>query len=653
MSQIGSKQKLAKVYAKNIGGIRETRVEFTPGVTALTGRNATNRTSLLQAIMAALGSDNVSLKGDANEGEVKLQLGEEIYSRTLTRTNGSVVTSGTPYLDESKLADQFAFLLEFNEMRRAVVRGDDLRELIMRPIDTEAIKDQINEFENEKRQLDDEIDELDTLKSDLPKLEQRRNSLEEQIEDKREELQQKEEELERADTDIQQTREEKAELEAKLDELHETRSKLENVRFELETERESLESLREERSQLETEQESLPTTPTGELEDTNAEIDQLRARKQSMDATVNQLRNIIRFNENLLEDDRPDFFEQQQDRSNESNGSITDQLLSDSSTVTCWTCGSHVEQDEISGTVEKLRDVQQEILDDRRTVTDRLEGLKERRQTLEEKQQRREQVQRRLKSIKAEIDDREANVADLVDQREILEEEADQFESAVDDLEQVEYSEIIDLHKEANQLEFDLGQLESSLDTVEQEIESIENQLNQRNQLKKQREEVESELTRLRNRIDEIEQQAVESFNEHMQNVLTILDYENIERIWIERTQKETREGRHKVTKSAFDLHVVRTTETGSTYEDTIDHLSESEREVTGLVFALAGYLVHEMHEKIPFMLLDSLEALDSQRISALIDYFSEYVDYLVVALLPEDAAALDKKYQRVTTTRE
>ncbi len=40
-----------------IGGIDETEVTLSPGVTALTGRNATNRTSFLQAIMAALGSD--------------------------------------------------------------------------------------------------------------------------------------------------------------------------------------------------------------------------------------------------------------------------------------------------------------------------------------------------------------------------------------------------------------------------------------------------------------------------------------------------------------------------------------------------------------------------------------------------------------------
>ncbi|WP_227377647.1 hypothetical protein [Haladaptatus halobius] len=134
-----------------------------------------------------------------------------------------------------------------------------------------------------------------------------------------------------------------------------------------------------------------------------------------------------------------------------------------------------------------------------------------------------------------------------------------------------------------------------------------------------------------------------------MEIVLDIPDYANLDRIWIDRVERDVREGRRKVTKSVFDLHVIRSTESGTTYEDTIDHLSESEREVTGLVFALAGHLVHDVYEKVPFILLDSLEAIDSNRIATLVDYFSEYAGYLVAALLPEDAAALDDEYERVT----
>lgn len=134
-----------------------------------------------------------------------------------------------------------------------------------------------------------------------------------------------------------------------------------------------------------------------------------------------------------------------------------------------------------------------------------------------------------------------------------------------------------------------------------------------------------------------------------MDSVLEILEYGNLERIWLERVKREVREGRRKVTKSIFELHIVRQTESGATYEDTIDHLSESEREVTGLVFALAGCLAHEVYEDCPFILLDSLEAIDADRIARLVEYIDGLSEYLVVTLLPPDAALIADKYEEVT----
>jgi len=138
----------------------------------------------------------------------------------------------------------------------------------------------------------------------------------------------------------------------------------------------------------------------------------------------------------------------------------------------------------------------------------------------------------------------------------------------------------------------------------------------------------------------------VEALNDHVETVLDALEYENLERIWLERVERDA-------TGSEFELHVVRRTPEGTTYEDTVDHLSESEREVTGLVFALAGYLVHDLHETVPFMLLDSLEALDAERIAALVEYLEPYPDYLVVALLPDCRKSLpDQPHDCVRSSR-
>ena len=58
MSQTQDMEEHAGLSVENVGGIDTTEIALSPGVTSLTGRNATNRTSLLQALMATLGSEH-------------------------------------------------------------------------------------------------------------------------------------------------------------------------------------------------------------------------------------------------------------------------------------------------------------------------------------------------------------------------------------------------------------------------------------------------------------------------------------------------------------------------------------------------------------------------------------------------------------------
>jgi hypothetical protein len=140
-------------------------------------------------------------------------------------------------------------------------------------------------------------------------------------------------------------------------------------------------------------------------------------------------------------------------------------------------------------------------------------------------------------------------------------------------------------------------------------------------------------------------------------DLLDLLAFDRIERVWLERKAPEGSDSGNAAdgvdgADREFELHIVRTTTEGVVYEDRIATLSESEREVVGLVFALSGYLVHDVHERVPVMLLDSLEAIDAGRIVTLVDYFADFVPYLVVALLPEDANELDEAYDRIRAGR-
>ncbi|MDQ2052438.1 AAA family ATPase [Natronolimnohabitans sp. A-GB9] len=636
----------ATLFVDNIGGIDEAEVSFRQGVTVLSGRNATNRTSLLQAIMAALGSDQVSLKADAQEGEAKLEFGDERYRRSLERRNGTIVTDGEPYLEDPELADLFAFLLESNEARRAVARGDDLRELIMRPVDTDAIKAEIEQCEQRKRQIDEQLEELDDLEGRLPDLEAKRTRLNDEIETLRAELEDAQAELEETNVDVEERREERSELETKLEEVRETRSELERVRDRIETERESIDALEAEREDVEERLESLSTGDETEISRLEAEIDTLQSEKAELSEEISQLQSTIQFNEQLLDEQESILPDDDSD-----DGPVTDQLLADDETVTCWTCGSSVDREQIETTIEQLRTARQERLEERSELSAELDERRETLSTINENRTEYRQTQRRLESIDDEIERREERVEELIDEREELTDEIDDLEDEIDDLEteDEDYSGVLDQHKEVNQLEFELERKERELEEIESEIDSIEDRLDEREGLKARRDEVTDELTDLRTRIDQIEADAVDAFNEHMENLLEVLGYGNLDRIWIDRTTREVREGRRKVSRSSFDLKIVRSTDDGAAYEDTIDHLSESEREVTGLVFALAGYLVHDVYETVPFMLLDSLEAIDSERIAKLIEYFESYVPYLVVALLDEDAQAVDVEHDVVS----
>ena len=637
----------AKLSARNIGGIDETSVEFAPGVTVLAGENATNRTSLLQAIMAALGSDDVSMKGDADSASVELTIGGETYSREFTRQGSTITTTGEPYLDDPTLAELFSFLLESNEARRAVATDDTLRELIMRPIDTDEIQGQIEEKRRKRNGIAEELEELEKLKDRLPSLNNERGRLEDEIETAKSDLAEVEAELEARDTDVEQTRVEKAELEDRLAELRSKRSELEDIRYELETERESLDSARTRKRELENEFEELPETPVGEIDELDSRIDRLRSQKRELESEINEVQSVIGFNQDMLDGkdaDLLDALEQPED----GDGELTDELLADE-LVTCWTCGSEVPHDQIETTVERLRELSQNKLGEIRDIEDELDELTDEVRTLEEQQRRREQLQRQQSTLETELERSESTIERLTDRRKTLQEGIEALEAEIEDLEDDSYEEILDIHKEANQHEYELGRLEGSLEDVEAEITRIEDRLDEASDLERRREELTAEIDDLRTKIDRIEAQAIEGFNEHMESVLGILEYSNLERIWLERVEREVREGRRKVTKSVFELHIVRQTDSGVTYEDTIDHLSESEREVTGLVFALAGYLAHEVYETVPFMLLDSLEAIDADRIAALVEYVEGFSEYLVVALLPGDAAALSDEYRRVS----
>jgi DNA repair exonuclease SbcCD ATPase subunit len=622
---------------ENIGGINRCDITVNSGVTVLEGRNATNRTSLLTAVADVLGGSPATVKSDADRAWIELDLGgDRLYSREYVRQNGGLSAEGNHYTDERESIDLFVRLLEDNPVRRAVENDGDLRDLIMKPVDTERIRRDIRDLERERTQIDDRLDEVERERTRLPSLEKRRSELETELETLTDEI-------EAVRSTVDEYEADKAEAERAediLEELTDRRQRLQDVTSRIDRQNEKITELQAERDELDAEFEEI-TVPDSELTTLESKLEELRREKRSLDNAIDDLQRIVRFNNDLVdgaEIELPGI---------DTESDVTADLDPTTKSVECWTCGSRVERNAIANRLEELRGVVRERREEREELEREIETLEDRATELRQTADRKATLEDRIESTEEEIEIRTSKRDELLAESDQLRNEIDGIEAQIDETEELRESDLVESYQRLSELEYERGQVEHELGDVTEQIDRVESLTEESERLTARREEIDEEITELRSRIETLEERAIAQFNEHMATVLGILDYENLTRVWIERKADRSNHDRDV----AFDLHVVRETADGAVYEDTVDTLSESEREVIGLVVALAGYLAHDVRETVPFMLLDSLEAIDADRLAELVDYFAEHVPYLIVALLPEDAAAVADGYDRVAAT--
>lgn len=613
-----------EVEVENLGGIDHCRLTLTPGVTVLEGRNATNRTSFLRALGGALGGDTVTIKRDADEGRVTATTPDTTVERVYQRSDDGVTISGEPYTTESTLIEYFACLLEDNPIRRGVERGGGgLRDIVMEPVDTNAIQDEIHAVRRERNEVEAQIEEIERQRDRLPSLREREQATERELEDVTAKLESLRESIPEADD---------RDDDGVLPELDNARTELASLRERVDRERDSLDAIRSERADLEDRLAShdVDEDRIAALED---RIDSLRTRRRRVADTIDELTAVVEFNERLL-DAGPDHFQLESD-----GGVVEDTFDPASDTIECWTCGSVVDRDAIAETVGGIRDLLADHRTERQELATELEHSTEELSELRDRQERRKELSARLSELDREIERRERRLDRIQERMDDQRTTVSELEAQLTATDSTE-SELAERYRKLSELEYERGRLERERAALAEEIADLEAAGAEQEHLEAHHDELTTELARLRSRIDDLESETVAAFNDHVAELIDVLDYHNISRVWLERIP-----GSEQTT---FDLHIVRTTEDGTVYEDDVSTLSESERKLIGLVLALAGYRVHDVHEVAPVMLLDSLEAIDGDRIATLVDYFADYAAYLVVALLPEDAARLPDGYEHV-----
>lgn len=623
-----NEEAVARIEISNLGGIDHLETTIPAGLTILSGENATNRTSFLRSIAAALGADDsaATLKSDAEEGSVELEMDAMSATREYSSTNGTVVRDGSPIAEDPDLVDTYASIFATNPAR-SVIRngGDGLRDVLMRGVDTEAINERVRSLKRERSSLEQQLAEIETIKSDLPGLRERENSLESDLDSVEDRIETVEAEIEAYEA----TNEEIREAERHLEDLEDLRGQLRRIQDEIAETENTIAAYEGEKEDIE--------STLDELSVPEERRDGLSERKRSLEndiserrKTITELNDIISNNRSILEgDDVLDEFGVGND--------VTSQLNPETATVQCWTCGNEVDRSRIRTRIETLEKIRMEKNEELQELREEHTEVRSKIADIETEEDQRRRYQTELQETERTIQSERATLEDLRSEAESLRDEIEAVEARVDETEELRDSDLPETYQRLSELQHERGQIESKLEAVRDEIEEKESKIETESGLRDELADVRAELERARGSIEMTERDVIEKFNEQMEDLIDILGYDNISRVWLERLAP----GGNGT--SEFEIHLVRESDDGTVYEDTLENLSESEREIIGIVVALSGYIVHDLDDMVPIVLFDSVESIDANRLDRLFEYINDYAPFIITALLPEEAAAIDE----------
>jgi len=603
---------------QNIGGIDDVSVSFEDGVTLVQGPNATNKTSLLQSILFALGISTVPIKSGADEAHVELTIGDRTVTRTARRTEQGISTGGQTWIegdDERLLLERFAALLETNPLRAAVSREQEIESLLKESMNIDALETERAAKMERKRQMEARLDELSTVDKGLTERER----------------------------ELAEKRERESELEARLEELEAKRDGTDDG------EDEELATLREQRADLRSEKvdsqgqvgrlEGAVDRLESQLDDVAADIEEaeaavegtdvkslkqeradIRAELEHVETRLDVLQSVLTANREML--------------ASEFTGILGYEMGVTGDEFTCWTCGQPAEGEDFEGTVE---DLQRLIEQDKKQLRDRepeLDELDERIEAARQARSRRQEMATKRRDIEQQLEERRDS---LEQGRSRLEELRTELQSVNEEIAEHE-AESRDADDEvAEELEstrVDLRSLRLEMDRLERECEDLREKQREREEAAERIETLVDEIATLTDRIENLEGELRENFNAAMDDLLNALSFERIERVWLD---------------GDFELVIAREVD-GSVRADTVEHLAESEREMIGLVLGLAGYITYNVDEVSPVLVLDSLGAFDGDRTERLIDYFADRTDVLLAAVHPATTEAAS--YEQIAFER-
>lgn len=563
---------------ERIAGILDGSATIDPGVNAVRGSNWQGKSSFIEAIKTGLGTSTELMEG-AESGRVELQTPDRAFTVDLVRENGTVVRHGTPYLDaeyDAIRADLFACLDERNEIRQTVRRGENLEDVLMRPLDFQDIDEQIAELKREREQVDAEISQAEEASKRLPTVQRKVRGLEGEIE----ELHEKRERIANADGNQSDDGSTQEALSRAQTEHSEAEQRVERLRASIERTEERLEEHREELAEL-----AVPT------DDVESRLVSARDRLSGHERDLEILQSLYSATEMVLDENRVDLVTE-----------VQRELVADG--LTCWICGQDTTRTDVESQLDALGDE----LTERRAATESLrsevEKLENRREEIKQRKRRQADLETEIVELEDTLADREAS---LESARERLQDATTRVEELSTDVDET--------MAELSDVESEIKFREAELDDSQAELEQLQARADRLETLRSEREDLTSEVETLRNRKNRLRRNAREAFDETMQEIITRFE-----------TGFETA----RLT-ADFEVVVAR-----DGREASLDALSEGELELIGLVAALAGRESFDVAESVPLLLVDGVGGLDDANLHTLVEYLRDRAEYLVFTAYPE-----------------
>jgi DNA repair exonuclease SbcCD ATPase subunit len=585
----------------NIGGIRAADVTITEGLNVVQASNFMGKSSFISAMQVAMGTTGMfgeahPLMEGADEGATQLEIedGGNLDVRLDRSHSNTISRHGSPFLaDEMNrtCARLFAFLGESNPIRSRVRNGEHLTDLLQTPLDIENIDTEIASRKRKRESVTRQLREAEQAVENIPSVQEAVQQLETDLEQLRARRQEVSERVAQEGSASGGLSDELADRRSRLQTTNQTISRLQNRRLRTE---ERLADAREELSSLD-----VPDAP-----EVSADIEQTEDRIADLEMKIDLLESLHRVNQRVIEEGEVELV-----------AAIDRNFIADE--FDCWVCGEPTTAENVQSRLETLREKIPSLREEKSTLKDELSEVKRKQNQYQKEREKKAELQETIGSLKADIDEIGGDIQQAKDRKQELADEIEQLEEELATADEQLSEELTDIKAEIRTKETELTEQRSRLSTLREKRDETD-------ELREKKERLSDEITALRNRKTEKQWEIKDQFDSAIEAAVDQF--------------APGFDGAHLNVKTSqeneieeFELIIAR-----DGRETDITNLSEGERELVGIVVAVAGYRAFDVAERVPVILLDGISQLSADNLRRLTEYLADASEILVTTAYPE-----------------